>query len=123
MRSSRPWSRSCLSSKVENSRRLGVTSPNRSPRLPDVPSIAEALPGYKSNLWNSLMAPAGTPQPVISQLASAVQEVLKDPEVRNQLETQGTVPVGGTPEEFARMLPSEIADWAKAVQAANVTLD
>ena len=69
------------------------------------------------------MAPAGTPAPVIAQIAAAVQDVLKDPEVRKQLESQGTVPVGSTPADFARMLPAEIADWAKAVKSANVTLD
>ena len=102
---------------------LGVTSAKRSPRMPNVPAIGEALPGYKSEVWNSLMAPAGTPAPVIAQIAAAVQDVLKDPEVRKQLESQGTVPVGSTPAEFARMLPAEIADWAKAVKSANVTLD
>ena len=102
---------------------LGVTSTKRSSRLPNVPTIAEELPGYKSELWNSLMAPAGTPAPVVAQLAAAVQEVLKDPEMRKQMEAQGTVPVGSSATEFARMLPSEVADAAKAVQAANVTLD
>jgi tripartite-type tricarboxylate transporter receptor subunit TctC len=102
---------------------LGVTSPRRSARMPNVPAIGETLPGYQSELWNSLMAPTGTPAPVIAQVAAAVQDVLKDPAVRKQLESQGTVPVGSTPAEFAQMLPTEIADWAKAVQAANVTLD
>lgn len=102
---------------------LGVTSVERSPRLPNVPAIGEALPGYKSVLWNSLMAPAGTPSPVVAQVADAVQQVLKDPVVRKQLEAQGTVPVGSTPQDFARIIPTEILDWAKAVQAAGVTLD
>lgn len=102
---------------------LGVTSAKRSPRMPNVPAIGEALPGYKSELWNSLMAPAGTPAPVIDQIAAAVQNVLKDAEVRKQFESQGTVPVGSTPADFARMLPTEIADWAKTVKSANASLD
>jgi tripartite-type tricarboxylate transporter receptor subunit TctC len=102
---------------------LGVTSPQRSPRLPQVPAIAEALPGYKSVLWNSLMAPAGTPPEVVAVLGDAVQQILKNPEVRAQLEAQGTVPIGSTPQEFARMLPAEVADWAKAVQITGATLD
>src|SRR5262249_21203481 len=102
---------------------LGVTSTKRSARLPGVPAISEALPGYKSDLWNSLMAPAGTPTPVVSALANAVQQVMKDPQVRGQMEAQGTVPVGSTPQEFARMLPGEVTEWAKAVQASGATLD
>jgi tripartite-type tricarboxylate transporter receptor subunit TctC len=104
-------------------RALGVTSTKRSERMPDVPAIDEVLPGYKSDLWNSLMAPAGTPAPVVAKLATAVHEVLEDPKLRAQMKAQGTVPVGSTPQEFAKMLPGEVADWAKAVRISGATLD
>lgn len=102
---------------------LGVTSVKRSTRLPKVPTIGEVLPGYKSELWNGLMVPAGTPESVISMLAVATRQVLEDPEIRKQMDSQGTVPLGTGPAEFAKALPNEISDWAKAVQTANVTLD
>lgn len=102
---------------------LGVTSPRRSARIPNVPAIGEVLPGYKSVLWNSLMAPAGTPATVITQFGDTVNQILKNPDIRRQMDMQGTVPVGNSPQEFARMLPQEIADWAQAVMQSEASLD
>jgi tripartite-type tricarboxylate transporter receptor subunit TctC len=70
-----------------------------------------------------LMAPAGTPPAVVALLADAVQQVLKDPQLRAQFESQGTVAIGSTPQEFAHMLPGEVADWAQAVRITGATLD
>ena len=101
-------------------RALAVTTPRRSPAAPEVPTIAEAgLPGFSATTWWGLLAPAGTPQPIIARIDQEVARILKMPEVRAKLDAQGFEPVASTPESFAAFMRSEIELWAKAVKASG----
>lgn len=104
-------------------RGLGVTTAKRSPALPDLHAIGEQLPGYSSDFWFGMWAPAGTPKPVITQINQAILRILKQPEVLERLRTDGQEPVGSTPEEFARMVARDIATWTKVVKAGNIKVD
>lgn len=102
---------------------LGVTSPKRSPLLPDVPTIAEAgLPGYSVEGWFGLFAPAAVPKPIIQRLNAEVVKILNDPKVKEQLLAQGAEPVADSPEDFAVFVKKEHDRWAKIIQDANITL-
>ena len=101
-------------------RALGVTTPRRSPAAPEVPTIAEAgLPGFSATTWWGILAPAGTPQPVIARIDQEVARILKMPEVRAKLDAQGFEPVASTPESFAAFMRSEVELWGKAVKASG----
>jgi len=104
-------------------RALAVTTVTRSPALPDVPTIAETLPGYEAYSWFSIMVPAGTPTPVVQRINRDTNAVLAQPDVRERLLELGATPAGGTPEACARFLDEEIAKWAKVVRAAHVTIE
>lgn len=102
---------------------LGVTSPRRSPLLPDVPTIAEAgLPGYSVEGWFGLFAPAAVPKPIIQRLNAEVVKILKDPKVKEQLLALGAEPVADSAEDFAVFVKKEHDRWAKIIQDANITL-
>ena len=102
-------------------RALGVTSATRNPALPDVPTVIEAgLPGYESVQWSGLLAPAGTPREIISKLHKETVAILRTPEARERLRSDGSEVVAGTPEEFAAFIQAEIVKWAKVVKAAGI---
>jgi tripartite-type tricarboxylate transporter receptor subunit TctC len=97
-------------------RALAVTSKDRSPMMPDVPSADEAgLPGFESVGWFGLMAPAGTPRAIIDKVQADAAKALQDPEVKAALAKQGMVPVGNTPEEMSRAIADESKKWARVV--------
>lgn len=105
-------------------RALAVSSPQRSARLPDVPTIGEAVaPGYEAYEWNGLFLPAGTPAPIAEKLHKAVVEVLKNEEVKRRFVDVGVQPVGSTPSEFADFLKKEDAKWAEVIRKGNIKLD
>jgi len=104
-------------------RALAVSTATRSPAVPDLPTLAEAgVPGYSSGAWFGLMAPAGTPQPVVEKLAAETQRILKLPDVKVRLSALGAEPVGDTPAQFATHVKAEIAKWAKVIKDAKVEL-
>jgi tripartite-type tricarboxylate transporter receptor subunit TctC len=89
--------------------------------MPNLPTIAElGVPGYEGILWIGLMAPAGTPQPIIDKLAAAAAKVVKGPELAARLKQDGVDPVGGTPAEFAAQIKREIPQWRDVIQSANI---
>ncbi|XAH23370.1 tripartite tricarboxylate transporter substrate binding protein [Xylophilus sp. GW821-FHT01B05] len=100
-------------------RALAVTTPERSARLPNVPAVAEALPGFEVVLWNGVFAPARTPPAVIARLNAAIRKVLQDPVVRKTFAEQGSTPVGNSPAEFRQLLGTEIDKWGKLVQLSG----
>ena len=105
-------------------RALGVTSAKRSPALPEVPTIAEAgVPGYDATSWFGILAPAGTPEPVVTRLQGAIVQALGEPEMRQRMADLGAEPVGDTPAEFGQFIAAEIAKWAKVVNDAGVKLE
>jgi tripartite-type tricarboxylate transporter receptor subunit TctC len=100
---------------------LGVTSPQRSPQLPDVPAVAEVLPGFENAGWFGLMAPAGTPREVIDRVQRDSAKILLSEEFRAKLAQQGMVPVGNTPSDFAASIRAESARWARVVKERGLT--
>ncbi len=102
-------------------RPLAVTGAQRSAATPDVPTIAESgYPGFEASAWYGVLAPAGTPKPVVARLNGEILRALKIPEVRERLENVGFEIVGGTPEAFGIYMKNEIAKWAKVVKASGV---
>jgi tripartite-type tricarboxylate transporter receptor subunit TctC len=88
-----------------------------------LPTIAEAgVPGYDSGSWFGLLAPAKTPKAVVDQLSAESARILKLPEVSKRISELGAEPVGSTPEQFAELIKTEIAKWAKVIKDANVEL-
>lgn len=103
-------------------RALGVASKTRSSAMPNVPTVAEAgdMPGFEAVSWYALMAPAGTPQPILTRLHDATVEAIKTPEAKAALEAQGAQPVGGTPAELAAVIAADTARWGKVIRDANI---
>jgi tripartite-type tricarboxylate transporter receptor subunit TctC len=97
---------------------LGTTGRVRSAILPDVPTLSEAgVPGYEAAMWIGVMAPTGTPQPIVERLNHAVNEILLRPDVKSAWEKQGAEPMAMTPEQFGAHVGSEIDKWAKIITA------
>jgi tripartite-type tricarboxylate transporter receptor subunit TctC len=104
-------------------RALAVSTTKRSAAVPDLPTIAEAgVPGYDSGSWFGLLAPAKTPKAAVDQLSAESARILKLPEVSKRISELGAEPVGSTPEQFAELIKTEIAKWAKVIKDANVEL-
>lgn len=102
-------------------RALAVTTPKRLPAFPEVPTVAEAgLPGYETSTWGGLLAPAGTPKAVVAKLAAETTRILALPDVRERMLAAGVEPVGGTPEQFAAFIGSEMVKWGKVAKAAGI---
>ncbi|HSU62242.1 MAG TPA: tripartite tricarboxylate transporter substrate binding protein [Burkholderiales bacterium] len=105
-------------------RMLAVLSAERSPVFPSVPTLKEeGFPDLEVAVWYAMLVPAGTPQPVVAQLNSEVQEILSTPEVQEALAKQGLAPVGGPPERLAELLRSELARWPRVVAKAGIKAD
>ena len=101
-------------------RPIAVTSAQRSPFLPDVPTIAESgYPGFDVQSWFALVAPAGTPKPVITQLNAALNKALNSPEVRQRMQELAATPEPGTPEKMAAFEASEVKRWRDVVKASG----
>lgn len=102
-------------------RALGVGGAKRNPVLPDVPTIAEAgVPGYVADNWWGIVAPAGTPQPIVERLYRDVQDVLKSPELTAAFAREGAEAVTMSSEEFTKYIESEIAKWGRVVKEGNI---
>ncbi len=103
---------------------LAVTSADRTPILPDVPTIAEAaLPGYEATPWFGVLAPAGTPKEIIGRLNSEIVAILGMPAVKESLLEQGAEPVGDTPEHFAEVIKADLAKWNTLIEKAGISID
>ena len=102
-------------------RALGTGGTTRNPVLPDVPTIAEAgVPGYEANNWWGVMAPAGTPQPIIDRIYKDIQEVLKSPELKAAFDREGAAAVTMTSAEFTQYIENEIVKWGRVVKEGNI---
>ena len=104
-------------------RALGVTSPQRWPGVPDVPAIAETVPGFESVGFYGISAPKGTPPEIVDILNKAVGEALKDPKVADRLTEIGGIPKPMTPAEFGRLIADETEKWRKVVAFAGVSVE
>lgn len=104
-------------------RALGVTTAKRSPALPDLPAIAETLPGYDSAVWYGVFAPAGTPAEIIARLNREFLAALKNAELRQRLMAESFEPIGTPPEGLAEYMKREIPRWAKLVKETGARID
>lgn len=103
---------------------LGVTSPQRTPAAPDVPTIAESgLPGYEVFAWNGVFVPAGTPKPIVAQLNEEVRKAMQLPQVRDKFSAQGFAASWNSPDQFGVFVRNEVDKWARTVKASGATLD
>jgi len=98
---------------------FGVTSPERQPSLPDVPAIAESVPGFESSAWFGVFGPAKLPPEVTKKLNQVIVAGLADPEMQNRLKTEGATPVGDSPEDFSAFVREDIKRWAPIVKASG----
>lgn len=97
-------------------RALGVGAKQRIAPLPDVPPIADTLPGYEARGWNGILAPAGTPPAIVTRLNQALVKIIRSPELNTVLVAEGATAVGNTPTEFAEQIRADIAKWAKLIK-------
>ena len=102
---------------------LAVTSLDRAPLLPDVPPMAEFLPGFEATSWHGLFAPAGTPPEIVEKLSVEIQKIMHDPEMQAKFQGMGAKPIGSTPEEFAQFITVERDKWATVIKDANITIE
>jgi tripartite-type tricarboxylate transporter receptor subunit TctC len=104
-------------------RALAVTTAVRSPELPDVPTVAETVPGYEASAWFGMGAPKGTPPDVINKLNKAINAALADPNIQARLRDLGGAVMAGTPAEFGKVIADETEKWSKVVKAVGVTVE
>lgn len=102
---------------------LGVTSLQRVPAAPDIPTVAETVPGFESLSWHGLFAPVGVPQPILERLHKEAVAALNQPNVQARFKDLGITPVGNTPKEFGEFVASETQRWGKVAQQAKISLD
>jgi tripartite-type tricarboxylate transporter receptor subunit TctC len=99
---------------------LGVATRERLPFLPEVPPIADTVPGYEVQGWNGILAPAGTPRAIVDQLNREIVSIVKTPQFAEQFASEGIVPVGNTPDQFAAVMRVDIDKWTKVIKAAGL---
>ena len=104
-------------------RGLGVTSGKRATGLPDIPAIAETLPGYEAIQWYGILAPAGTSRDIVGKLQAEIARILVLPEVKDRLAADGADAVGSRPDEFAAYIRAELAKWGKVVKTGGIKLE
>jgi tripartite-type tricarboxylate transporter receptor subunit TctC len=102
---------------------LGVAGKERVPQLPQVPTVAETLPGFEAQSWVGMLVPAGTPQPVVTRLAREVANALARADLKERLAAQGFIVIGSTPGEFGAYVRAESDKWGKIIRDLNVTLE
>jgi len=110
--------------KAAKLRGLAVTGTERSPAAPDLPTVGESgFSGFESTAWHGLLVPVGTPKPIVARLNAETNKVLREPEIRGRLASQGTATMGGTPEHLADYIKSETAKWTRVIQQAGIKAD
>lgn len=102
---------------------LGISSLSRSKFYPDLPLIAETFPGFQTESWVAMVAPAATPRPAIERLHGTLAKMFSDPAIREKFEAQGCDIVAGSPEDLGRVLREDQAKWARIVRAKNITVE
>jgi tripartite-type tricarboxylate transporter receptor subunit TctC len=104
-------------------RALAVTTATRSPALPDVPAVAESVPGYEASGWYGVGAPSGTSAAIIEKLNQQINAILAQPDMKARLVALGAEPMSMTPVEFGKFIADETEKWAKVIRAADIKPD
>ena len=104
-------------------RALAVTSTAREPSFPDLPTVADTVPGYEATAWFGVGMPKGTPREAIDKMNAAVNKALADPKMRERVAQLGGAPIPGTPEDFGKVIVAETEKWAKVVASSGATVD
>ena len=104
-------------------RAIAVTGTKRLDSMPDLPTVAETLPGYEAVSWGGIMVPAGTPPEIVKRLNTEINRILKMPDVAEKLQGLGAIIVGSTPEEFDKYVKDEIVKWGKVAKDNAIQLD
>jgi tripartite-type tricarboxylate transporter receptor subunit TctC len=102
---------------------LAVSSKNRLPQLPDVPTVAETIPNFVTGSWQGIVAPAGTPKAVVAKLNAEIARIARMPDIREKMTAQGAEPMTNSPEEFGAWMKTEIANWGKVIADGNIKID
>jgi tripartite-type tricarboxylate transporter receptor subunit TctC len=102
---------------------LGVASRQRAPAVPDIPAIAETLPGFDVTSWEGILAPAGTPAAVVAKIADEIKRITAEPQFVQSLLKLGAVATSNTPEEFARFIGNDYAKWQRVVREAGIKVE
>ena len=95
----------------------------RSPLLPDVPTLAETMPGFEVGTWYGMMAPAKTPPAIVTRLNGAIVKALQDPDMKSRLAQNSIEPLGSSPEDYGAYLRSELERWTKVIKSAGIKLE
>ncbi len=101
-------------------RALAVSSAKRSPALPDVPAVAEVIPGFAANIWHGVGVPKGTPQEIVTRLNKEINVILTDPQIKEKFANIGGTALGGTSENYGKFVAAEIDKWGKVIKSANI---
>jgi tripartite-type tricarboxylate transporter receptor subunit TctC len=109
--------------KAGSLRGIAVTTTQRSKMLPDLPTVADSLPGYDAATWGGILAPAGTPKEIVAKLNASINAALQMPDVRTKLEANGIEIQGGTPEHFGNVIKAEVEKWGRIIKAAGIKAD
>ena len=109
--------------KAGNLRALAVTTPQRNPSMPNLPTIGETLPGYEAIAWQGLFAPAGTPRPIVDRLATEVKRILEMPDIADSLKAIGAEPTPLPPDAFTAFARTERAKWKEVVRVSGARVD
>jgi tripartite-type tricarboxylate transporter receptor subunit TctC len=104
-------------------RALAVTTDVRNEALPDVPVVADTVPGYEASAWFGIGAPKGTPANIVEKINKTVNDALVDPKMKGRLADLGGIPMGGTPADFGKVMASETAKWEKAVKFSGALIE
>ena len=104
-------------------RAIAVTSTARAAALPDVPTVADTIPGFEASSWFGVLAPAGTPRGIVVKINGEVAKWLASPDAKEKLAAQGANVAGGSPEDFTKHIQAETAKWAKVVKESGAKVD
>ena len=101
-------------------RLLAVTTATRSPALPDVPTVAEFVPGYETSFWTGIAAPKNTPAAIVDKLNDEMNSALADPKMKARMAELGATALPGSPADFGKLIATETEKWGKVIRAANI---
>jgi tripartite-type tricarboxylate transporter receptor subunit TctC len=101
-------------------RALGVLTATRSPQLPDIPAVAEFVPGYEASYWSGLGAPRNTPAEIVESLNREVNAALADPAIKTRLEALDASPMPGSPADFGKLIADETERWGKVIRTTGI---